>query len=144
MLDKKGTFAALVVAILFAGAIVGTPGAIGLHPEATDQLDNDGDMRADWVGTATMPPDMELLMYPYEDGNGEQPTDPADMWTGDSYQTLYEMFVEMYESDPAYYDSIGACSAGTIDQIVNMIDPGYPHDANEDSFNLYGYCGLGV
>jgi hypothetical protein len=144
MLDKKQTFGVVIFTLLLGSALVGMAAPIGLHPEATDQLDNDGDMAADWLGTAQYPPDPDLIAYPYADGSGESPTDPASMWTGESYATLYEMFVELYNSDPAYYDSIGACSPGTIDQIINGIAPGYPHDANDDAFNLYGFCGLGV
>lgn len=144
MLDKKQSFGVVIFTLLLGSALVGMTAPIGLHPEATDQIDNDADGMADWLGTPYLSPDMELLAYPYADGNGEAGTDPADMWTGDSYQTLYEMFVELYESDPAYFEQLGACSPGVIDLIINGIAPGYPHDANEDAFNLYGYCGIGV
>lgn len=144
MLDKKQTFGVVIFTLLLGSALVGMAAPIGLHPEAYDRADNDGDMTADWVGTATLPPDPKIIAYPYADGNGEFGTAPEDMWTGETYQTILEMFIELYESDPAYAESIGMCSPGTVDQVFGGIAAGYPHDAADEWFQAYGYCGIGV
>lgn len=72
----------LVLALVLGNALAGiTP--VGYHADCIDSIDNDGDSMVDGL-------DNDCEVYPYADGNGEEPTPLGERYQDSNYKSLFE------------------------------------------------------
>lgn len=98
-----------MIAIVMAGALVGSPPSIGIHQDCIDDANNDGGNPLTWDGIdldggvggnpvnygAPDGPDMECLDYPWADGNGEEYTPHEARYQSDLYEsTTFQVWMD--------------------------------------------------
>ena len=70
------------MALILGNALAGiTP--VGYHADCIDSIDNDGDSMVDGL-------DNDCEVYPYSDGNGEEPTPLDERYQDSNYKSLFE------------------------------------------------------
>lgn len=103
---RKGKAILGMVCLVLAGALAGSPVAIGVHEECNDDINNEGGnlMFSDGIdldGGITGDPfriglggvDPDCASYPWADGNGESHTPMLERFLGDKYEsTTFEIW----------------------------------------------------
>lgn len=82
-MKRNSAFAVgIVMALLLGNALAGiTP--VGYHADCIDGIDNEGDSFIDGL-------DNDCQVYPYADGNGEDPTPLSERGQDSNYKSLFE------------------------------------------------------
>ena len=92
--------------MLLALTLIGQ-GKIGIHPDCEDGVDNNGDGLADFE-------DENCRIYPYNDGNGEEPTPLNQMNQNQDGYAYGNEFNALLELNPNSPWAIDICNAPYI------------------------------
>lgn len=82
-------------------------GKIGIHPDCEDGVDNNGNGLSDFE-------DLNCQIYPYNDGNGEEPTPLNQMNTNENGYAYGNEFNALLELNPNSIWVIDICNAPFI------------------------------
>ena len=103
--NKKSMGIVLLFLGILAAAFAGSPPQyIGIHADCEDGVDNNDNGFID-IG------DEGCLQYPYEDGAGEDFTDPALMYQGNNYVSLFDYHLQI--SQPGQDEAV-ICTASAF------------------------------